>query len=856
MIFPENNSFLQGLSNQEACERLRSEGYNEIPGSKRRSIISIVQDVLREPMFILLGVCASIYFLLGDTQEALMLAGFVTIVMGITIYQERKTERALEALRDLSSPRALVVRGGEEKRVAGREVVRGDIVLLNEGDRIPADSLLLTSSHLLVDESLLTGESMPVRKVPWDGVTMKNIPGGEDLPFLYSGTLIVQGQGIAQVSATGVHTELGKLGKIIGSQQSEGTLLQIEIQKLVRKIAFLGVVICLFIAVVYGITRGSIVSGILAGITLAMAVLPEEFPVILVIFLALGAWRMSRRDVLTRRMPAVEALGSVTVLCVDKTGTLTLNQIKAREIFYQGSFYQIPESSGSVLPEETHELLEFGILASQKVSFDPVDKAFKEIGDKFLTATEHIHHDWKLVREYPLSRDLLALSHVWQSPDENEYVIAAKGAPEAIADLCHLGEKEVLALHGIIETMANKGFRVLGVAKAYFKRTELPQIQHDFSFSFIGLVGLIDPVRPTVSRAVEECYAAGVRIAMITGDYPGTALSIAQAVGLENPGSFLTGQELSEMSDREILEKIREVNIFARISPEQKLRLVNAFKEQGEVVAMTGDGVNDAPALKSAHVGIAMGARGTDVAREAADLVLLNDDFSSIVEAIRMGRRIFDNLKKAIVYVCSIHIPIAGISLIPVLLHWPLVLLPIHIAFLELIIDPACSVVFEAEGDEQDVMKRPPRDLKKPLFGSSLLLLSFFQGIGILAIIVGLFSFVFLRGLGENEARSFAFMTLVVANIGLIMVNRSWKKTITATLLQKNKAFWWVAGGASFVLWCVFSVPSLRTLFHFSEVHIPDVAVCISAGILSVIWFEFLKMMPFSVTRKISSRSI
>ncbi len=840
---PFDINAITGLSEQQASERLRREGYNELPSSKQRSIFAIAFGVVREPMFLLLVACGTIYFILGDVREAIMLLGFVFVVVGITLYQERKTERALEALRDLSSPRALVIRDGRQKRIAGREVARGDVIVLNEGDRVPADASVLSCTNLSIDESLLTGESVSVRKTACTEVPQMVRPGGDDLPFVYSGTLVVTGQGIATVVAVGPNAEMGKIGKALQNVEIEETQLQKETRKIVRNLALIGLFMCGLVIAAYGLTRGNWLNGFLAGITLAMALLPEEFPVVLTIFLALGAWRISQKRVLTRRVPAVETLGAATVLCVDKTGTITRNRMSVSCMYSRNAFTDVDYVTEKSIPEHFHELVEFSILASQKDPFDPMEKAFKELGGHYLARTEHLHDDWTLIREYPLSNSLLALSHVWKSPRGNEYVIAAKGSPEAIADLCHCDALRKQEISSAIEIMANEGLRVLGVAKAYFKATNLPGEQHDFTFEFLGLVGLADPVRSGVAEAVRECHTAGIRVIMITGDYPGTAANIAGQIGLQNFDQIISGSELDNMEEERLRDRIRTVNVFARVVPEQKLRIVNALKAAGEVVAMTGDGVNDAPALKAAHIGIAMGGRGTDVAREASALVLLDDDFSSIVQAVRMGRRIFDNLRKAVAYIFAVHVPIAGMSLIPVLFTWPLVLLPVHIVFLELIIDPACSVVFEAEPEEADVMTRPPRLHDAPLFGKRTLVLSLLQGMSVLAMLLLVYVVSLKRGQSEVDARALTFTTLIIANLGLIFVNRSWSRTVLATLRSPNTALWWVAGGAVLFLGLALYVPFLRDLFRFSVLHPIDILICVSAGVASVLWFEVMKTM-------------
>jgi Ca2+-transporting ATPase len=853
MMPNEDHVEITGLTQQDAEQRLHTYGYNELPSSQTRSIFKIALDVLREPMFLLLVAGGIIYLAVGDVEEALLLLTFVFVVMGITLYQERKTERALEALRDLSSPRALVIRGGREQRIAGREVVPDDVLILTEGDRVPADAVLLSANDLLVDESLLTGESVSVRKVPWDGTMELTRPGGEDLPFVYSGTLLVQGQGIARVLATGMHTEIGRIGKALRELEPENTPLQQKTGRLVSTLAVIALSLAILVIAAYGLTRHNWMNALLAGITLAMATIPEEIPVVLVVFLALGAWRISKSRVLTRRIPAVETLGSATVLCVDKTGTLTQNRMTVKRIFAGGEFYDVDYAQHE-LPEKFHEIIEFSILASEIQPFDPMERAFKELGDYYLAHTEHLHSDWTLAHEYSLSRELMALSHVWRSPNRDEYIIAAKGAPEAIADLCHFTKAQIQNLNERIGDMANRGLRILGVAEATFKGVEFPAEQHDFDFRCLGLIGLADPIRPTVPQALQECYHAGMRVVMITGDYPGTAQSIAREIGLQRVDEYITGMELADMDELELERRIETVNIFARVVPEQKLRIVSALKANGEIVAMTGDGVNDAPALKASNIGVAMGGRGTDVAREAASLVLLDDDFASIVRSVKLGRRIYDNIRKALAYIFAVHVPIIGMSLIPVLFDMPLVLLPVHIVFLELIIDPASSVVFEAEPEEADVMDRPPRDPKEPLFGSRLISISILQGISVLLIVLAVYRIALYLGHGETDTRALTFTTLIFANLALILTNRSWSRSILATLRSPNAALWWVVGGAVVFLSLVLYVPFLRSLFRFAPLHLNDLAISLAAGLASVLWFEALKLFSSRRTGRILER--
>jgi Ca2+-transporting ATPase len=830
-----------GLSEVEARRRLAQEGFNELPAAPRRGILAIALETVAEPMILLLIAASIIYLLLGDLREALVLFASIGVVVGISLYQNHKTERALEALKDLASPRALVIRDGSQRRIPGREVVREDVVILAEGDRVPADALLLTGTSLQVDESLLTGESVPVRKAPAAGPVARAQPGGDDQPRLYASTMVVRGEAVARVTAIGAETEVGRIGQTLQSIGRDATRLQQETRRAVRILATVGLVICVLVVAVYGAMRGDWLRAFLAGLALAMSILPEEFPIVLTIFLALGAWRISQKRVLTRRVAAIESLGAATVLCVDKTGTLTMNRMELCAVTAGQTEHVIAPDAADPLPEAFHEVVEYAILASHRDPADPMEQAIRRMGRGTAFVRDHIHRDWTIVREYPLSPELLAVSHVWRSPEGIAYVVAAKGAPEAIVDLCHLDPAAARDVIGRAQSLAARGLRVLGVARARFEAPALPRGQHDFEFEFLGLLGLMDPVRPGVPAAIRESSEAGIRVLMITGDYAATAQSIAREIGLESPEEILTGPELDTMNDADLARRARQARIFARVVPEQKLRIVQALRSQGEIVAMTGDGVNDAPALAAADIGIAMGGRGTDVAREAAALVLLDDDFSSIVAAVRLGRRIFDNLKKAIAYLLAVHVPIAGMSLIPVLFGWPLVLLPVHIVFLELIIDPACSIAFEAEPEEADIMKRPPRPSREGLFALRGVSLALLQGIAVLAIVLAVYLVTVHRGKGEDEARAMSFVTLIVANLGLILTDRSQSRSTVASLKTRNAALWWVVGGAAAFLGLVLTLPVLRRLFLFAPLHADDLLICVAAGVASVLWFEILK---------------
>ncbi len=804
-----------GLDEAEAERRLRAEGPNEPPVQQGRGVLRIAGEVVKEPMFLLLIAAGTLYLLTGKLQDALMLMGFVVAVMGITIVQERRTERALDALRDLSSPQANVIRGSQARRIPGREVVRGDFLVLIEGERVPADSLVRRASVLSVDESLLTGESVPAGKRASSEAMQLDRPGGDQLASVYAGTLVTAGQALCEVVRTGVGTELGRIGAALLEVQPEATPLQRETGRVVRRLALLGLVACAVVVVAYAVTRGGTLAtwkdGLLAGIAMAMAILPEEFPVILTIFLALGAWRISRRQVLTRRMPAIEALGSATVLCVDKTGTLTRNHMVLRRISAGGRNLG-PDALAGDTGTACRSTLATAVLASRADAFDPMERALIEATG----AGESAAHSLRLVREYPLSSELLAVTHVWEDPSGG-LIAAAKGAPEAIAGLCRLSSEAHAQLADDAGELAGQGLRVLAVARAEGVSPALPPSAHGLALQLLGLVAFEDPLRDEVPAAVAECRTAGIRVVMITGDHALTAQSIARQAGIVSRDGVMTGTELDTLSDEALAARIDGVQVFARVVPEQKMRIVTALKAVGEIVAMTGDGVNDAPALKAAHIGIAMGGRGTDVAREAASLVLLDDAFVSIVAAVRLGRRIYDNIRKAIEFTLAVHVPIAGLSMVPVFLaDWPLLLLPVHIVFLELIIDPACTLVFEAEDEEADVMNRPPRRPNERLFSAFTVSVALAQGMIVMLACLAVFV-ISRESYGADSARALTFTTMIGSFVALIMVNRSGERTALAMLRVPNSTFWWLAALAVGLLSFVLAVPVARQLLHFSS---------------------------------------
>ncbi len=839
-----NATALHGLSDAEAQARLLVEGPNELPRATRRTPWRIALEVVREPMLALLLGAGVVYLVLGDRQEAVILLVFASMSIVITVVQEARTERVLEALRDLTSPRALVVREGERRRIAGRDVVRGDVLVLAEGDRVPADAVLVESHDLQTDESLLTGESVPVRKIARgaaDSAALRR-PGGDDLPHVFSGSLVVRGAGLAEVVATGVRSEIGRIGQTLSALETEPPRLQAQTRRVVRMFAVVGGLVSVAAVVLYGTLRGGWLDALLAGIALGMSMLPEEFPVVLTVFMAMGAWRISRARVLTRRASAIEALGSATVLCTDKTGTLTENRMSVAELRVADAVFQPRNVAGATLPDAFHGLVEYSLLASAPDPFDPMEKAFHGLGEQQLVATEHLHgNDWTLVKTYPLQPHLLAMSQAWQVAGQpDRWVVAAKGAPEAIAGLCHLDAAALAVLTRSSDAMANDGLRVLGVARVTHTGSELPADQDGFAFELLGLVGLADPLRASVPGAVAECRSAGIRVVMITGDYPATALAIARQAGLAAE-VVVTGEALEAMSDAELADRVKATTVFARTMPEQKLRIVTALKANGEVVAMTGDGVNDAPSLKAAHIGIAMGGRGTDVAREASAIVLLDDDFGSIVMSIRLGRRIYDNLRKAMGFVLAVHVPIAGLALLPLVTGLPILLGPMHIAFLEMVIDPVCSLVFEAEVEEDDVMRRRPRAPDAPLFSRPLVVWSLLQGACVLLLVGTIFVVTSRRGMPVAEVRALTFFSLVSAIVSLIFVNRAFSASLATAFTRPNPTLRWVLAAVTAMLALTQLWPSARDLFRFGPLHAGDLALTVAGAALVLAVLEWAK---------------
>ena len=860
----------QGLGSAEAARRLAIDGPNALPGSAPRSAAALLWDVLTEPMLLMLLAAGGIYLALGDRGEALFLLSFVFVVIGITLAQEHKTQRALESLRDLSAPRALVMRDGQEQRIAGQDVVRGDLLILHEGDRIAADAQLI-QGQLEVDESLLTGEAVPVTKLPAaqaDQATAaaaaastappqsKPAPSGGNAAHtvasvgaLFASTVVTRGVGLARVCATASHTAVGRLGADLAATAEPASALQQGSRTLVRRLGAIAVVLASAQVVLgWWWNGGALLDSLLSGIALAMAILPEEIPVILTVFLALGAWRISQQKVLTRRVTAVETLGAITVLAVDKTGTLTMNRMAVAELATANARFT-PEDAH--LPETFHLLTEFAMLATPGDPFDPMEKAIQHFGHQWLAGTEHVHDGYESEFEYALSGDILAMTRVFASDEPDTHLLATKGAPEAVADLCHLGAAQRETIRRQVESMAERGLRVLGVARGRWRGPALapdqsppwPQSQHDFDFEFLGLLALADPPRPEVPAALAQCRRAGVRVVMMTGDHPATARAIAQQVGLSARPEVLTGAELEALDDAALTARLRHVDLCARLTPAHKLRLVQLLRASGEVVAMTGDGVNDAPALKAADVGIAMGERGTDVAREAAALVLLDDSFARIVAAIRQGRRIDDNLRKAIRFTFAVHLPIIALALIPTLLQWPALLLPVHIVLLQLLIDPTCAVVLEAEPEAPGLMERAPRAVGDSPFALATLGYAVVQGLGIAVLLLWGHAWFNAQGASAAQSRGVVFITLVLSVMLLILAQRNVARPALWSVRSPTPWLWRITVAMLLMLAAVTGLPWLRGLMGLALPGTAGMVTVAALLALCLAWLELVRLL-------------
>lgn len=813
----KHHSQFQGLSTEQAEQQRLLFGKNALEDDRSNAFWKHLISLLTEPMFILLFVACSIYFILGEWTEAVMMLVAILFVTGIELYQERKSEKALETLRAYTRAKVKVLRDAQWVMLDSSDLVPEDIVTIEEGERIPADGCVLQQNDLRIDESILTGESVAVEKNEAD----------ESYNRLYQGTMVAGGKGVFRVLATGITTELGKLGKTVASVESEQTPLQLQIRHFVRQMGVAGGIAFIVTFVLNYAIQGEVLKALLFSLTLAMAILPEEIPVAFSAFMALGAFRMIRHGILAKDPKTVESLGSATVICLDKTGTITENKM----------------SLALVSPlDDDERLLEYALLASEPEPFDTMEKAiekrFFENNSKDPRTGRH------LVREYALAGTPPAMTHVWKS-DKNDYTVVCKGAVERVVRMARLPNDMVESISGQAEELAASGYRVLAVAQADFHEEAFPMHQDEFPWKIKGLLAFYDPPKANASDSFQQIYDAGIRIMMITGDHKATARNIASQTGMRNIHRVLTGADVMEMPQTDLKQAVQEVNLFARMFPEAKLRVVEALKANGEVVAMSGDGVNDGPALKSAHIGVAMGKKGTDIAKNAASLVLLDDNLGNMVTAVRMGRRIYDNLRKAIRYVISIHLPIVAMVLVPLVLGWPYphILLPLHVIFLELVMDPTAAVAFENEPAEKNLMHKPPRSGSTSLFSWRELSVSLLQGTIITLGILGMYLYAVGQGYGETGVRSVVFATMVFANLGLTLSNRSFHYALHHTLRSANPLMPFILLVSLLLLLATLYIPGVAGLFSLRPLSAVMLLKCLCAGLASTWWFEVYKVL-------------
>ena len=828
-----------GLTAEQAAALQARYGKNELTPQKKDNFPLKVLRIMAEPMFLLLMVAAVIYFILGEMRDGAIMLIFVAGIIGIDVIQEWKTDKTLNALKDLSAPHVAVLRDGAEITIASADLVPGDWMMISEGAKIPADGVILRCSDLRVDESTLTGEAEGVWKVPAEAVEPTAEPSSGDYwrkDYCYAGTLVTQGTALVEVERIGALTEYGKIGKDVAESQEDKSPLQKQTGSLVKLCAGIAAVLFALVGVATWFNipdhafGARLIESVLSGITLAMAMIPEEFPVILTVFLSMGAWRLAKKNSLVRRLPAVETLGAVTVLCVDKTGTVTQNRMSVQECrTFHGDERALCETMGLACEPETYDPMEAAMLARCEALGIPKTHLF----------------EGKLLREYAFTNELKMMGHVWRH--EGELLIAAKGSPESILDLCGLSETQRNDCEAQMLAMSEQGLRVIAVAEGRLRGEDDPPANlTDCKLTLCGFVGLADPPREGVEKDITLCAAAGIRVVMITGDNGVTAAAIAKKIGMEHTERVITGDMLEAMSDEELREQVKTVRIFSRVIPAHKMRIVKALKENGEVVAMTGDGVNDAPALKNADIGIAMGKRGSEVSREAADMILMDDNFSTIVDTIKDGRRIYDNIRKAVSYVFTIHIPFALASLLaPMLGIDPvgLLFLPLHVVLLELIIDPTCSVVLERQPAERDIMERSPRHPEGKLVNASTLLKSVLQGLTVFAAAFGAYYFTLASNFSNAPAaRAMGLAIIMIANLLLVHANSSDMDSILVSLryLAKDKVMWAVSLITLAGLLAALYTPLSRVLMlaPLSAVQLGIAALLAGA---SVLWIEIVK---------------
>lgn len=819
---------LGGLNSEEVEKLQKKYGMNELVIQEKPNMLKKFLGVFKEPMFLLLLIAATVYFLLGAPKDGAIMLVFVGFVASITFIQEWKTEKTMNALKDLTSPKVNTLRNGKNILIKSTELVPGDVVFLSEGERIPADCIVLEPSNFSVDESILTGESEYVMKVSTTQSEKSTDYWKKDI--LYAGTLCVFGKCTAIVKFTGINTEYGKIGKAISEAKDEPTPLQKKVSILVKNIAIAGVILCISVMVASYFYSFNILNSILSGISLAMAIIPEEFPVVLTVFLSMGAYRLAKNNTLMRKISAVETLGSATVLCVDKTGTITQNKMKVKSIYSDGRIFNNEDL-------KNQELSDLMVLSCEKDPYDPMEKAILEAAN--LSQLETLYK-YDLSKKIAFDSKTKRMANIYIK--DNKYYVAVKGSAETVLGLCNLDKETMDEINIEIDKMASNGLRVLALADCTSEKVY--EDLECYELTFKALVGLQDPPKEGVEEAIKLCKKAGIRVVMITGDYSKTAMAIGEEIGLKFTDKVIVGNEIDSLSENELCEVVKSCDVFSRVIPEQKMKIVKALKKNGEIVAMTGDGVNDAPALKSADIGIAMGQRGTEVAKEAAHMILMDDNFTTIVKSVKDGRRVYDNIRKAMVYILIIHIPIAAMAMFAPLFNLPPLLLPMHIMLLELIIDPTCSIVFEGEPAEANIMENPPRPPQEPLLTRNLTIKVVLQGVVMFLAAFMPFHYMIDLGISSEYARSFSLITFIVANVTLVLVNRSNTELLYHLIKEKGSKVRLIVNSMALIMvFAIVYIPILNGFFRTEKIGIYPLIFAIVLGFISTGWWEIVKII-------------
>jgi Ca2+-transporting ATPase len=822
-----NNFTINGLTNKQVAESIKKNGINQLVYKKENSIVIAIKSLVKEPMIILLLVASLIYFLSGKTGDGIFLSSAIILIAVISLYQDSRSRNALEKLKDFTLPFCKVIRNNTIEKIKSDDLVIDDILIIEEGALISADGIILHSNDFSLNESILTGESLAVFK-----------DKSQEDHFVFRGTSAASGSAIVQINAIGNETKLGKIGKSLESINEEKTPLEIQIDSFVKKMVIIGAIIFAIVWVINYLQSFNLFDSLLKALTLAMSVLPEEIPVAFTTFMALGAWRLMKMGIVVKQMKTVETLGSATVICVDKTGTITENKMSLAKLFVLKTNKILDPECELDLDEK--ELIRLAMFASETIAFDPMEIALHKAYDQNLKNDER--KEFKLIHEYPLDGKPPMMTHIFKD-ESGKVIIAAKGAPEALIDISNLSEIEKKQIHEAIKTITNDGYRVLGVGESVFKGNQYPKTQQELQFQFKGIVAFYDPPKKNINEVFNNFYSAGITVKIITGDNAATTKAIAKQVGFKGFEKSISGDELMSLSESELKKRVFDTHIFTRMFPDAKLKIINALKSNNEIVAMTGDGVNDGPALKAAHIGIAMGKKGSEIAKQAASLILVNDNLEQMVDAVAMGRKIYSNLKKAIQYIISIHIPIILTVFVPLALGWiyPNIFSPIHVIFLEIIMGPTCSIIYENEPMEKNTMIQKPRPFTTTFFNRHELAISVIQGIAITIGTLSVYEYSIYNDYNENLTRSMVFTTLIFSNIFLTLVNRSFYYSIITTINYKNNLVLLIIAITIMILGLLIYIKPFAHFFELESLTVFQFFVSISFGFLFVIWYEIVK---------------